>query len=109
MGKGKRLKYNEQPSMFRIDEVVPVPATSWHVPHEFPDLSAAKAISFDVESWDPGLIERGPGYQRNEAQVVGLAVGTDDGGRWYFPMRHELGGNLAWQGITTEGRSKPAV
>jgi len=91
---GKRLKYGEQDSLFGIEEVVPVPKTPWRTPHEFPDLSGAKAISFDVESYDPGLIEKGPGYQRGEAHIVGLAVGTDDGYRQYFPMRHELGGNL---------------
>lgn len=94
MARGKRLKYHEQDSLFHITEVVPVPETRWRCPHEFPDLSGAKVICFDTEARDPHLLSKGPGYQRGDAQVVGLSVGVDTGEKWYFPMRHELGGNL---------------
>lgn len=71
----------------------PIPKTNWFPPGEFPNLSAAKRLSIDVESRDDDLMEKGPGYQRG-AYIVGLAVGTDDGYRAYFPMKHELGGNM---------------
>ncbi len=67
----------------------PIPDTGWAAPTEFPDLSAAKAISIDTETKDPELLEKGPGVRRG-AHIVGISVGTDTGERWYFPMRHEV-------------------
>jgi len=72
-----------------------VPDTGWRCPAEFPRLEGAKVLAIDTETKDPRLLEAGPGFQRGDAQVVGISVGTDDGARWYFPMRHEgFGGNL---------------
>lgn len=68
----------------------PIPETGWSAPAEFPDLRAARALSIDVETYDPNLKKRGPGWARHDGHIVGIAVGTDDGGRWYFPMRHEI-------------------
>jgi len=48
----------------------------------------------DVEAKDPNLERLGPGYQRGDASICGLALGTVDGRRWYFPTGHEGGGNL---------------
>lgn len=70
----------------------PIPATGWAPPGEFPRLEAAKRLAIDTETKDPFLRERGPGFQRGDAHIVGISVGTEDGGRWYFPMRHEVGG-----------------
>lgn len=66
------------------------PDTGWTPPKEFPNLVGARRIAFDVETKDPDLRIRGPGVRRGDGHMVGLAVGTDDGGRWYFPMRHEV-------------------
>lgn len=70
---------------------------------ELPDLSAAKIISLDLETKDPELLTRGCGGARGVGHIAGIAVGTEDGGRWYVPMRHEGGGEnvdpekaLAW-------------
>src|SRR5574340_839674 len=60
---------------------------------EFPSLAAAKQIAIDIETCDPGLKELGPGTHRG-SYIAGLAIGTNDGYREYFPMRHEGGGNL---------------
>lgn len=68
----------------------PIPDTGWTTPTEFPDLSRAAALSFDVETYDPELDEHGPGWARGVGHIVGIAVGTPDGGRWYFPMRHTI-------------------
>lgn len=72
-------------------------------------------LAVDCETKDPELRERGPGFMRGDAHIVGLAVGTEDGGRWYFPMRHEVGGMnmdaeqvLRWarDELTRDGQTK---
>jgi DNA polymerase I-like protein with 3'-5' exonuclease and polymerase domains len=72
---------------------VSLPPTDWLPPDEFPSLRDLKRISIDVETKDLNLRALGPGTLR-DAYIVGLAIGTDDGRRWYFPTRHEGGGNL---------------
>ena len=79
----------------RVEQVrpmPPIPDTGWHPPSEFPRLEAADVISLDVETKDPHLPEMGPGTLRKDGHIVGISVGTEDGERWYFPMRHEVGG-----------------
>lgn len=68
----------------------PIPDTGWEPPKKFPDLSRAKVISIDCETYDPELIKHGPGWARGKGHLVGVAVGADGGGRWYFPMRHTV-------------------
>lgn len=68
----------------------PIPATGWRAPKDMPNLAAAKVISIDVETKDPHLTEHGPGWARNDGHIVGISVGADDDGRWYFPIRHEV-------------------
>lgn len=68
----------------------PTPDTGWRPPRDFPRLDAASRIAVDVETKDPELLEKGPGVRRG-GHIVGLAIGVEDGGRWYFPMRHEVG------------------
>lgn len=70
----------------------PIPATGWAPPAEFPRLEAAKVLAIDCETKDQSLLEMGPGSIRRDGHIVGISVGTEDGGRWYFPMRHEVGG-----------------
>lgn len=80
--------------MFQIPLIEP--ESDWRMPTEFPNLSAAKRISVDVESKDPYLNELGPGYVRGDAHIVGVSVCTDDMQfNKYFPVRHEVGPNLA--------------
>lgn len=75
----------------RIARVMPpIPETGWTAPTEFPNLAAAKALTLDVETKDPELDKHGPGWARGVGHIVGIAAGTEDGGRWYFPMRHEV-------------------
>ena len=68
--------------------------SKWFAPAILPTLPRTGRIAVDVETKDPQLEELGPGVRRPGNYVVGLAVGTEDGRRWYFPMRHEGGGNL---------------
>jgi DNA polymerase I-like protein with 3'-5' exonuclease and polymerase domains len=70
----------------------PVPDTGWTPPDTLPRLSEAKALAIDIETYDPNLKSKGPGDIRGDGYIAGIAVGTDDGYRGYFPMRHQTGG-----------------
>lgn len=68
----------------------PIPDTGWRPPKYLPDLSNARVISVDCETYDPDLLTHGPGWARGKGHIVGVSVGADGGGRWYFPIRHEV-------------------
>lgn len=70
-----------------------VARAGWSPPSELPSLDGVDRIAIDIETCDPDLSEHGPGFRRG-AYLVGLAVGIDDGPRYYFPTRHQGGGNL---------------
>lgn len=70
----------------------PVPETGWVARADFPDLSAAKAIAIDTETFDPDLEKKGPGPRRG-AYIVGVSVAVEGWAR-YFPVAHSMGGNL---------------
>jgi len=74
-----------------VNRVMPaIPDTGWTMPTTFPNLSSAKVLSLDVETYDPDLLTRGPGWARGVGHIVGISVGADNDGRWYFPIRHEI-------------------
>jgi DNA polymerase I-like protein with 3'-5' exonuclease and polymerase domains len=79
---------DDRPAVTRL--MPPIPDTGWQTPRELPNLAAARALTIDCETYDPELLEHGPGWARGKSHVVGLAVGTDDGHRWYFPIRHTV-------------------
>lgn len=60
---------------------------------EFPRLSGV--CGFDLETFDPGLKTRGPGWAFPDGGcVVGFSVSWDEGrARHYYPIAHEAGGN----------------
>lgn len=68
----------------------PIPDTGWVPPSYFPDLSRARVLSVDCETFDPELEDHGPGWARGKGHIVGVAIGADGGGRWYFPIRHTI-------------------
>ena len=70
-----------------------IPNTGWTARRDFPDLSAAKRICFDLETKDPDIEKFGPGWGRGVGHIVGAALGTEDGFRFYLPMRHEFPGS----------------
>lgn len=70
------------------------PRSNWVAPSEFPSLKGVKRISLDVETCDPLLRDLGPGTIRGDAHICGVCLGIDGGARYYFPTRHEGGGNL---------------
>ena len=69
------------------------PETSWSPPDSLPNLSEAKRIAVDLETKDPNLRERGPGWATGDGHITGIAVATDT---WsgYLPIGHQGGGNL---------------
>jgi len=80
--KGKRAPLNRP--------MPPIPETGWIAPTDFPNLSAAKALAIDTETWDPDLMTSGPGWGRGRGHIVGVSIAVPDGTGWYFPVRHEV-------------------
>ena len=69
------------------------PKAEWVPPHELPDIFDAKTIAIDVETKDPNLKTKGPGWPTGDGEVVGYAVAVD-GWKGYIPIRHGGGGNI---------------
>lgn len=65
--------------------------TGWRPRAHYPDLSSAKIIGLDCETYDPGLKTAGSGWARREGHIVGISIATDNGFKGYYPIRHELG------------------
>jgi len=84
------------PSPLAIKRLHDRPGERWRAPAQLPSLRGVKRLSFDLETRDEQLSELGPGVRRDPKTnyIVGWAIGTDDGRRFYFPVRHEGGGNL---------------
>lgn len=66
-----------------------IPSSAWKTPAVFPNLSAAKIIGLDTETYDPNLKTHGPGWAREDGHIIGVSLSADDRS-WYFPIRHEL-------------------
>lgn len=68
--------------------------TTWKPPTEFPNLSGAEMIAFDLETRDtnihlgPGNIRSAAGLERSYPVGIALGVGPRDGEQWYFPFDH---------------------
>lgn len=84
----QRSKLRRSPEFWGIMPMIP--ETGWRPPSDFPNLSAAKVISFDTETWDPELNEAGPGWGRGKGHIIGASIAVEDGTSWYFPMRHGI-------------------
>ena len=69
------------------------PKSEWVPPHELPDLSNCKQIAIDVETRDPNIKTKGPGWPTGDGEIVGYAIATEDWAH-YVPIRHFGGGNL---------------
>jgi len=69
------------------------PKTEWVPPSELPDLTDAKELCIDLETKDPNLKNKGPGWPTKDGEIIGFAVATS-GWSGYLPVRHWGGGNL---------------
>lgn len=83
-----------------LQEGLFMPASEWKPPTSFPDLNGEKIIGLDIESHDPSLTTRGPGFLRGDAQISGISVATSDRA-WYFPIRHLGGGNMDREAVVS--------
>jgi len=68
--------------------------TIWTPPDSLPDLSSEKLIAIDVETRDPNLKTLGPGWARNDGELIGIAVAAQ-GWHSYLPIGHWGRGNMA--------------
>ena len=48
--------------------------SEWVPPHELPDITDAKVIAFDLETYDPQLKTTGPGWTTKTGHIIGVAV-----------------------------------
>ena len=48
--------------------------SEWIPPHDLPDLSDAKVIAFDLETYDPELKTSGPGWTKKRGHIIGVAA-----------------------------------
>ena len=89
---GRRCRSKMREDLF--DEKV------WTPPSHLPDLSSEKIIAVDVETRDPHLRDLGPGWTRNDGNLIGVAVAATN---WsaYLPIAHEGGGNMAKNVVLT--------
>ena len=69
------------------------PDTEWVAPHELKDLSGAKEVAIDLETYDPHLMTLGSGNVTQKGHIVGVAVAVE-GWAGYYPIGHEGGGNM---------------
>ena len=69
------------------------PESDWIAPQVLPKFDPYETLAVDLETYDPNLINRGPGWATGDGYIVGIAIATD---KWsgYLPIRHENGGNL---------------
>ena len=64
------------------------PESNWVPPTSFPDLSEAAVLAVDIETCDPQLLKRGPGWCRGDGYVTGVSLATPDGWKAYYPIAH---------------------
>ena len=67
--------------------------SDWKRPESYPDLSDRSIIAVDLETRDPNIKTKGPGWATKDGEIVGIAVAAD-GFKGYFPIGHEAGGNM---------------
>lgn len=73
----------------RLRPTPAIPPSNWAPPVDFPNLSAAKIIGVDTETYDPNLMTHGPGWARKDGHLVGVSLSVSPTDSWYFPLRHE--------------------
>tara|TARA_R110000824_G_scaffold103331_5_gene245467 strand:+ start:10880 stop:12739 length:1860 start_codon:yes stop_codon:yes gene_type:complete len=69
------------------------PESNWSAPDVLPRFDEKELLAIDLETCDPALRERGPGWAAGDGHIVGIAIASSS---WsgYLPIRHEGGGNL---------------
>tara|TARA_R100000084_G_scaffold96933_1_gene50812 strand:+ start:2012 stop:3892 length:1881 start_codon:yes stop_codon:yes gene_type:complete len=66
----------------------------WVPPSEIPELVyEADVVAIDLETYDPEIKTKGPGWATNNGKVIGVAIAAN-GWKGYFPVGHEVGPNI---------------
>ena len=74
----------------RLRAMPEIPDTGWKARALFPDLSGESCISLDTETWDPELLDHGPGWARGKGHIVGVSLSVPGGFKTYYPLRHTI-------------------
>ena len=80
----------EQPNWFPKVHRMP---SEWVMPDHFPDLAGYDEIAIDLETRDPSIKDKGPGYIRKDGEVVGIAIAVE-GWVGYYPIAHDTPPNM---------------
>jgi DNA polymerase I-like protein with 3'-5' exonuclease and polymerase domains len=71
-------------------EVMSQLPSNWRPTNVYPNLvGRAKEFSIDLETYDPNLLDNGPGALRKDGHIIGFSVACDGGYADYFPIRHD--------------------
>ena len=73
-----------------------MPESNWKVPSmsDLPEFWRADETGFDTETRDPNLMTHGPGWYRNDGEIVGFSLSCDAQQGFYLPIAHEGGDNM---------------
>jgi len=66
--------------------------------NKYPDLRDSKIISYDIETFDPELIEKGTGVYSDNGRILGVAIADEKGFSEYYNFGH--------RGVKKEERTK---
>lgn len=55
-----------------------------------PNPSTVQVVGIDTETYDPDLLEGGPGWGRGWGNVVGISIAIDSKNKFYFPIAHTV-------------------
>lgn len=55
-----------------------------------PNPSTIQVVGIDTETYDPDLLEGGPGWGRGWGNVVGVSIAIDSKNKFYFPIAHTV-------------------
>lgn len=91
VGKTSATGQNKGPTV-RQKRPLPPPPENYSPPIDFPMFNTGERISLDIETYDPDLKAKGPGFKRN-AYIVGVAVRTESWEGNYYPVQHANGPN----------------
>lgn len=64
----------------------------------YPDLTDSKIISYDIETFDPELKEKGTGVYSENGRILGVAIADENGFSEYYNFGHK--------GVNREERNK---
>lgn len=68
-----------------------MPMSTWGgPPKDFPRFEEGEVISLDIETRDPDLEQRGPGWAYHDAgEIIGVSLAWGDIDKGYWPIKHK--------------------